>query len=433
MIRKWLLPSTVGLSIIVIASLGMMKEKSTVSAVPYAAAIYIDGKEATARDHQGYFYNGTSFVPSTLEYEGTVYVPLRLIGSKLNKPVGWSEGKRSVWIGTLPKPALTVQPSPAIAASQPVSLSASTLAGQIPDMEQKSLFGISLGDSLQQVIDTLGQPARQEPSSLGYEWFIYNKNWDSYLQVGIADGKVVDIYSNAPKAAFGKIGIGTSFESLNRKYSFKQLVTFLYEGAQVKISNQLKQRPLALIGDVPVIFYIDQYNQNKVTAIRMIDRLMLIRGGFYETNWTYQGKAPNFDPPALTIKQQELVNAAEERQILDLTNVIRYRNKLPLLRWNEPAAKVARAHSEDMENNQYFDHVSATSGLNPFQRLQQAGIHYQMAGENIAAGYPDGIEAVENWMNSLGHRKNILEKGFTQLGVGVAADYYTQNFVTLQK
>jgi len=53
-----------------------------------------------------------------------------------------------------------------------------------------------------------------------------------------------------------------------------------------------------------------------------------------------------------------------------------------------------------------------------------------MAGENIAAGYPDAIEAHESWMNSPGHRKNVLEKDFTQLGVGVIADYYTQAFLT---
>ncbi|MCK9907402.1 hypothetical protein MXD63_46320, partial [Frankia sp. Cpl3] len=66
----------------------------------------------------------------------------------------------------------------------------------------------------------------------------------------------------------------------------------------------------------------------------MIDKLALVRGGFYETKWSYQGKAPSFDPPALTIKQRELVNAAAERQILDLVNVIRYRYKLPALSWN---------------------------------------------------------------------------------------------------
>ncbi|TGV29209.1 secretion protein, partial [Mesorhizobium sp. M00.F.Ca.ET.186.01.1.1] len=65
--------------------------------------------------------------------------------------------------------------------------------------------------------------------------------------------------------------------------------------------------------------------------------------------------------------------------------------------------------------------------------LKQANITYSMAGENIAAGYPDAIEAHESWMNSPGHRKNILEKDFTQLGVGVITDYFTQAFLTPNK
>ncbi|MCK9907472.1 CAP domain-containing protein, partial [Frankia sp. Cpl3] len=66
-----------------------------------------------------------------------------------------------------------------------------------------------------------------------------------------------------------------------------------------------------------------------------------------------------------------------------------------------------------METNNFFQHVSVTTGLDPFARLKQAGLSYQLAGENIAAGFPDAIEAHESWMNSPGHRKNMLEKGFT--------------------
>lgn len=438
MIRRSLFPVAVGLSILLLALLfTKVLSDSTVKAIPHVTNIYFDGKEVTSKEQKGYYFNGTSYLPSTLEYEGTLYVPISLVGTTLNKPIRWNQPQQTVWLGTNPQPSKNQPPTqPTIASSSPIMspaqpTQAAPTAKEID--ETPSLFGLSLGDSLEKVIATVGQPTRKEPSALGYEWFIYNQNWNSYLQVGILNGKVVDLYSNAPKAAYAQVSIGTSYQSLTRKHNPKQLVTFSYQGAQIEISNQLKQRALVMVDETPVIYYLDQHNQHKVTAIRLLDRLPLIQGGFYETKWTYRGKAPQFNPPALSIKQQELVNIANERQILDITNVMRFRYKLPLLKWNETAAKVARSHSDDMENNQFFDHISATTGLNPFQRLQQAGVLYQLAGENIAAGYPDAIEAVENWMNSLGHRKNILEKGFTELGSGAVSNYYTQNFVTPKK
>ncbi|CCF16184.1 SCP-like extracellular family protein [Brevibacillus laterosporus GI-9] len=294
------------------------------------------------------------------------------------------------------------------------------------------LFGVSLHMSSQQVEATLGIPDRQEPSLFGYEWWIYNKNPDHYVQVGILKGKVVDVFSNSPKAALtNQIRIGTSYDTLKKSYSLQERVTFSYEDTFVEIKNDRAQRPLQLVGDIPVLFYLDKHNQQKVTGIRLIDKLVLLQGGFYETKWTYTGEAPNFTPPTPDAKSQEEINRAMERQILDLTNVMRYRYQIPPLRWNEKAAITARNHSIDMQRNQYFDHISATTGLSPFDRLKKNGLSYRMAGENIAAGFPDAIEASQSWLNSLGHRKNVLEKQFEELGVGVFSDYFTENFVTL--
>jgi uncharacterized protein YkwD len=391
------------------------------------ASFYIDGKEMVTSDRKGYFYDGERYVPATLEYQGTVYVPVNLIGKQINKQAGWDKSTHTVWIGD--PPASLVTPSQPFAKSGP---SAVQPKAPVARESAQDLFGITLGMNQEQVTALLGQPTRKDPSALGYEWWIFNQTPSRYLQVGIWNGKVVDVYSNAPVAKWGNIGIGASLQTLSRKHEIKHIISFTYQGAQVQITNQTKERPLILSGDSPLIFYIDKQNNQKVTGIRLIDKLMLLRGGYYETKWTYQGQEPNFDPPALSIKQREQIDAAHERQILDLVNVIRYRYKLPKLVWNQQAAQVARNHSTDMETQNFFDHVSPTSGLDPFERLRQAGIRYKMAGENIAAGYPDAIEAFEGWMNSPGHRKNILEKGFTQAGVGVAADYYTQAFVTLQ-
>lgn len=435
--RKWLL---IGLSVLSVAGISRFfssDHSSLIRVNIYPSSVYWDGREVVSGQKSG----SNQEVPPTLEYKGTLYVPLSVIGRQLNKPVGWDDSSYSVWVGQ-PPATLAKQPQAeaalqALPASAPLSVPANAAAasgstgGMAAEAKQpNALFDLTLGMSSADVIKRLGEPARKDPSSLGYQWWIYNSDPAKYVQVGIANGKVVDLYSLAPQAKFGDIGVGTALQALERQHPLQNVVTFSYMGANIQITNQKQQRPLVMENGTAAIYYLDKQNSDKVTALRLIDTQMLLRGGFYETKWTYQGQAPDFDPPALSIKDRELVNAAYERQILDLVNVSRYRSKLPPLQWNEQAAQVARKHSLDMETNDFFDHVSATTGSDPFDRLKQAHISYRMAGENIAAGYPDAIEAHESWMNSPGHRKNVLEKGFTQLGVGVVADYYTQTFLT---
>ncbi|MED4910294.1 CAP-associated domain-containing protein [Brevibacillus centrosporus] len=432
--RKWLLIGLTVLSIAGISRFFTSDHSSLIRVNLYPSTLYWDGREVISSKKS----ESTQDLPPTLEYKGTLYVPLSVIGSQLNKPVGWDYSSYSAWVGQ-PPAALAKQPfetpaPTAIPAAKPANTSTAATSQPkttAPVEQPNSLFGLTLGMSSADVTKRLGTPARKEPSSLGYQWWIYNSDPSKYVQVGIGtNGKVVDLYSLAPQAKLGDIGVGFALQALERQHPLQNVVSFSYMGANVQITNQKQQRPLVMENGTASIYYLDKQNNDKVTALRLIDTQMLLRGGFYETRWTYQGKAPDFDPPALSVQERELVNLAYERQILDLVNVARSRAQLPPLQWNEKAAEVARGHSRDMESNDFFDHVSATTGSDPFERLKQASIPYRMAGENIAAGYPDAIEAHESWMNSPGHRKNVLEKGFTQLGVGVITDYYTQTFLT---
>ncbi|QRG68180.1 CAP-associated domain-containing protein [Brevibacillus choshinensis] len=431
--RKWLLIGLSVLSIVGISRFFSSDHSSLIRVNLNPSTVYWDGREVASTPETGANQGGTGDAPATLEYKGTLYVPLSVIGRQLNKPVGWDEASNSAWVGQ-PPAALAKQPSTNTATVQAPANTSAALgsSSQLVAKAEKpnTLFGISLGMSSAEVTKRLGAPSRKDPSSLGYQWWIYNRDPARYVQVGVANGKVVDLYSLAPSAKLGDIGIGTAMQALERQHPLQNVVTFTYMGANIQITNQKQQRPLVMENGTAAIYYLDQQNNDKVTALRLIDTQMLLRGGFYETKWSYRGQAPDFDPPALSVKERELVNAAYEQQILDLVNVSRYRFKLPALAWNDEAAQVARKHSLDMESNDFFDHVSASTGSDPFDRLKQAKISYRMAGENIAAGYPDAIEAHESWMNSPGHRKNVLEKGFTQLGVGVVTDYYTQTFLT---
>ncbi|HEY4552384.1 MAG TPA: CAP domain-containing protein, partial [Bacillaceae bacterium] len=93
-------------------------------------------------------------------------------------------------------------------------------------------------------------------------------------------------------------------------------------------------------------------------------------------------------------------------------------------------SKVAREKSRDMSVNKYFDHNSPTYG-SPFDMMKKFGITYRSAGENIAYGQRTPEEVVKAWMNSSGHRANILNSSFTHIGVGYVAEgnYWTQQFI----
>ena len=127
--------------------------------------------------------------------------------------------------------------------------------------------------------------------------------------------------------------------------------------------------------------------------------------------------------------------AAYEQEVFDLVNQIRAENGLEPFVYNETLAETARAHSQDMIDRNFFDHYNP-DGKSPFDRMEANGIRYSMAAENIAAGYPSPEEVVEGWMNSDGHRANILG-GCEELGVGLALGgsygyYWTQCFATVR-
>ncbi|CCQ97650.1 Cysteine-rich secretory protein family [[Clostridium] ultunense Esp] len=357
----------------------------------------------------GTFFNGKTEVPLAFNYEGTTYVPLRYIGEKLGKEVGYDPNTQSIWVGK--RPAELSTPSKNIPA------------------QKEGVYGIHIGQSAQEVTAILGNPNRKEFSRLKYEWWIYNRDLERYVQVGVMNGKVVDLYSNAPTWEYQGVKVGSE-KSVVEGLQPQNTVTFPYDGATFTIENNSNERRLLVQNGVATILYLDLHNRNRVTAIRQLSLETLVRSQLFTMKYSYYTKAPEISPPTLSAQEQEAVDRGNERIIFDLVNVVRARFGLSTLSWNEKAAEVARGHSVDMWQHHFFAHVSATTGLSPADRIEQAAISYRMTGENIAKGYHDAVEAHEGWMNSEGHRRNILEKEFTTLGVGVKEDLYTQEFVT---
>lgn len=132
----------------------------------------------------------------------------------------------------------------------------------------------------------------------------------------------------------------------------------------------------------------------------------------------------------LTIPQISSTASSYENEVIRLVNEIRAKNGLKALTANWELSRVARYKSQDMVDNRYFSHTSPTYG-SPFQMIRSFGLTFRTAGENIAYGQRTPQAVVNAWMNSSGHRANILNASYTQIGVGYVANghYWTQMFI----
>lgn len=128
------------------------------------------------------------------------------------------------------------------------------------------------------------------------------------------------------------------------------------------------------------------------------------------------------------------LNTDYENQIISLINQERANNGLSKLSFSNAISRAARGHSLDMACHNFASHTGS-NGSSVFTRLVQAGFSYSYAAENVAGGYGSPSEVVSGWMNSSGHRTNILDPNMTYIGVGYASlsgttygDYWTADF-----
>lgn len=151
-------------------------------------------------------------------------------------------------------------------------------------------------------------------------------------------------------------------------------------------------------------------------------------------NKTTTAPTPTKTTPSKTTTAPNLTeNNKLEKEVVTLVNQERAKQGLAPLKDNSQLSNVARTKSEDMVAKNYFSHTSPTYG-SPFDMMKKFGITYTSAGENIAMGQQTAASVMSSWMNSSGHKANILSKNFTEIGVGVAKDksgsiYWTQQFI----
>jgi uncharacterized protein YkwD len=136
---------------------------------------------------------------------------------------------------------------------------------------------------------------------------------------------------------------------------------------------------------------------------------------------------------AWSAAQETYAPTKDELRLVELTNAERAKKDLPPFKVNALLGKVARAHAENMARQMKMAHT--LDDKTPFDRLRAAGYKYAVAGENVAEGDENATLPIimQAWMDSEGHRKNVLHADFTEIGIGMARDkkgmiYYAQVF-----
>ncbi|MDR0914989.1 MAG: SafA/ExsA family spore coat assembly protein [Oscillospiraceae bacterium] len=146
---------------------------------------------------------------------------------------------------------------------------------------------------------------------------------------------------------------------------------------------------------------------------------------------------PQFENPALIYPNDKVYVPLNdktvlsfEEQVIALVNQERAAIGLAPLAANWELSRIARYKSQDMHDKNYFSHTSPTYG-SPFDMIKNFALSYRAAGENIAKGQTTPQQVMNAWMNSPGHRANILNASFKEIGVGYVASghYWTQMFI----
>lgn len=199
----------------------------------------------------------------------------------------------------------------------------------------------------------------------------------------------------------------------------------------------MKKR-ISLIFLFVLMFSVNVFAQSQTYTVKSGDSMWKIASKYQVGINEIIAANPQVKNPALIYPGQKLTIPSvtvknQENEVIRLVNVQRTKAGLQPLTQNWQLSRVARYKSQDMIDKRYFSHTSPTYG-SPFRMMESFGIRYSAAGENIAMGQQSPSEVMNAWMNSPGHRNNIMSPSFTQIGVGLAKDkngrmYWTQMFI----
>lgn len=271
-----------------------------------------------------------------------------------------------------------------------------------------------------------GEPNRIDMSAFGYEWWVYNKESNSFVMFGVEDEMVTQVYIAGEELDATPYKIGQTLDEIYRMTIVDTEITAqigenIYTFAMTE--QDMRTRILVKFDGVFAQLYIDSF-ADRLIGIRYMDDATLVKHQPYEMSFVGDLiRTTNINSYVL---QQS--NESNAKQLFDLVNLIRVKNKVPSLDWDYGASIVAMEHSEDMYTGNYLSHDSPTNGTLK-ERMDAHFVQYNDFGENLATAYFDSIEAVHGWFNSESHRELILNETFTHVGSGTFINYYTQIFL----
>ena len=285
----------------------------------------------------------------------------------------------------------------------------------IPKKQEFAINNIQMNMTRKDVEAQLGQHKRMTSSVYGTNWYTYYSNdYNQFLMVSYINNHVNALYTNQNLiSSKSQIKYDTPKDVVRERYGSPiQVIKKGKVGFDVK-SNEYDVFHKDHI--YTTVFY-DKHRDNGVKSLLQVSEKM-------ENRLRYQYGRPS-----------KLLAKSFELQNFDIVNAERKQHGLKTLDYSKDVSHTARKHSIDMVKHNYFDHVNEKK-LSPFDRLKKDGIEFKAAGENLAYGQLNSIYAHEGLMNSLGHRKNILNTHFDYLGVGVYFNdrrqpFWTENYTS---
>ncbi|NUI80470.1 CAP domain-containing protein [Staphylococcus sp. 51-48] len=282
-----------------------------------------------------------------------------------------------------------------------------------PKDQDFAINNIQMNMSKGKVERQLGQPKRITSNEYGTKWYAYyNNDYENFIMVSYIDNKVNALYSNQNViTSKSKVKYNTPKDVVKERLG-KPLKEMVKGRFRIDISSD--EYDVFHKDNIYTTVFYDKHNDNGVTALLQVSDAMEKR------------LTQHYGAPSSTLEQ------SFEYQNYDLVNAERKQHGLNTLSYAKDVSNTARKHSEDMVKQNYFDHNNL-DGASPFDRLKADNIDFNAAGENLAYGQQNSIFAHEGLMNSLGHRKNILNSNFKTLGVGVDFNderqpYWTENY-----
>ena len=288
--------------------------------------------------------------------------------------------------------------------------------------------GIStlIGKGTQTVLEQYGEPGRKEPSSFGYDWWVYNKDVSTFFMIGVENNVVTQVYIAGQDINAFPFKVGQKRDEIYRMTIIDyEVAANVGDNIYIFSMNEedMQTRLLVKFDGLYAQLYIDR-ETSELQGIRYTNSKTLVLHQPYEMS--YQGELVRRTPPSSFLQQE--IDRANAKQLDDLLNVTREHHGLPPVEMNESLENTARMHSEDMKVQNFLSHESPTYG-DLKKRLQAQSIDYSDANENLATAYLDAIEAMHGWTNSPEHRKVLLNDKYSQVGSGVFVDYYTQIYI----